>query len=129
MGGVRARFAWSESRGLRVVDVPSEIASSSGLAPEDRVLAVDGEAVEGAAYEDVVERLRGPVGTFVTLQVQRADGSSSQVRLERVPYEARFRRAASGYTVAEARDLERRRAAGIEPPPPDATDAGSSSTN
>ena len=48
-------------------------AQKAGLAEGDVVLAVDGHVVEGESLGEVVERVRGPSGTKVTLLVERLD--------------------------------------------------------
>lgn len=88
IGGIHARMAYSESGGLRVVEVPEGPARVAGLAVDDRITAIEGEHVDGLPERDVVERLRGPVGSRVTLTVLR-DGHERQITLERAPYQRR----------------------------------------
>ncbi len=87
VGGIHARLAWSEARGLRVTEVPSGSASRAGLLANDRVIAIDGESVSGLTQAEVVERLRGPVGSRVRLDVLRGDEPLS-FEIERAPYES-----------------------------------------
>lgn len=85
-GGVHAKFRFSQSHGLRVVDVPAEgPAAEAGLRRGDRIVKVDGEAVERMTLDQVVERLRGPVGSYVQLTVVR-DGKQIPLHVERAPY-------------------------------------------
>jgi carboxyl-terminal processing protease len=87
-GGIHARMAWSEVGGLRVLEVPEGgPAWTAGLRAGDRIVSVDGVAVSGRPQAEVVEALRGDVGTTVELEVQR-DGEPQTIRIERAPYEA-----------------------------------------
>jgi len=46
-------------------------AAKAGLQPEDYIIAVDDESIIGMALSDAVERLRGKVGSEVTVKIQR----------------------------------------------------------
>ena len=71
-GGIHARLAYSEGGGLRVVDAPpGGAASLAGLQPDDVILSINGESVREMPYQEIVERLRGPVGSSVQLEVFR----------------------------------------------------------
>ncbi len=84
-GGIHARLAWSE-RGVRVISVPTESAAAkAGLAPEDRIVAIDGKPIAGLTDVQVHKRLQGEVGSVVTLQILRAE-TPLELRIERVPY-------------------------------------------
>jgi len=85
-GGVHAKFRFSQTHGLRVVDVPTEgPAAEAGLRRGDRIIKVGGDDVSRLTLEQVVERLRGPVGSYVYLTVVR-DGQRYPLRIERAPY-------------------------------------------
>ena len=86
-GGIHARMGWSESTGLRVVEVPDEgPAAEAGLRAGDVITTIDGEDVQGLPMREVVERLRGPVGSHVALGILRS-GERRTVRVERAPYQ------------------------------------------
>ena len=88
-GGIHARLGWSETQGLRVVDVPRRGPSyEAGLRNDDRIMAVNGQSVEGMTLQEVVKKLRGPVGSYVTLQIQRGEKALT-VELQRAPYTGR----------------------------------------
>lgn len=55
--------------------------AAAGLAVGDRVVAVDGMPVGELRLPDVRARLRGVVGTVVTLTVERAEGAPAEVPL------------------------------------------------
>ena len=84
-GGIRARLGYSESGGLRVAEVPPGPAERAGLREDDRVTRIDGRDVSGMQMREIVERLRGPVGSTVEIEVVR-DGEFQVFEIERVPY-------------------------------------------
>jgi len=62
-----------DDKGRVVVELPLEgsPAERAGLMPEDIILAVDGEDISGESIFDVVDLIRGDVGTMVELTVLR----------------------------------------------------------
>ena len=50
-------------------------AAAAGIKPGDRITSIDGTAVTGQDFNATIDRMRGPVGTKVTLTVQR-DGEN-----------------------------------------------------
>lgn len=86
-GGVGAVLRFRESEGLLVVHAapPDGAAARAGLRVGDAVVAIDGHPVAGSSQPDVVARLRGEVGTTVTLRVRR-DGTERDYPVERAPY-------------------------------------------
>ncbi|HKU65384.1 MAG TPA: S41 family peptidase [Rhizomicrobium sp.] len=50
-------------------------AAAAGVKPGDRITAINGTAVAGQDFNATIDRMRGPVGTKVTLTVQR-DGEA-----------------------------------------------------
>lgn len=72
VGGIHARLAYSEGGGLRVVETPAGGAAAlAGLQIDDVILAINGESVREMPYQEIVEHLRGPVGSSVQLEVFR----------------------------------------------------------
>lgn len=61
-------------------DSPAE---QAGILPGDVILAVDGESTEGWSVSDAVNRIRGPQGTEVTLQVRHSDRTVEDVVIVR----------------------------------------------
>ncbi len=74
-----------EQRALTVITpLNNTPAAEAGLLPGDRILAIDGESTEGMDLTDAVGRLRGPVGTTVTLTVSHRDDTDEfDVTIER----------------------------------------------
>lgn len=81
----------STTRTLTVHEAPAEgAAARAGLREGDVVVAIDGTAVSGLEQREVMARLRGEVGTTVTLRVRRG-AAEREVRVERGPYRRRER--------------------------------------
>lgn len=85
-GGIHARMGWSESGGLRVIEVPEGPAREAGLEVDDVIVAIDGVPIDDLPQREVVAMLRGPVGTLVQLTVRRGD-EEIDLELDRAPYE------------------------------------------
>lgn len=77
-GGIGAQVNANEEGFLvivsPIVDTP---AARAGLQPDDIILEVDGTVVQGMPVDQAVELIRGPVGTEVTLLIQRAGEEES----------------------------------------------------
>jgi hypothetical protein len=59
-------------------------AERAGLRPGDRIRAIDGDSIDGVPLTDVLQRLRGEVGTSVGVSVQRPKtGETVDVTIER----------------------------------------------
>ena len=58
-------------------------AAKAGLQPEDYIIAVDDESIIGLQLSEAVEKLRGKVGSKVTVKVQREQGEPFDVTLVR----------------------------------------------
>jgi len=81
-------MGYSEEGGLRVVDAPSGgPAARAGLREGDRIITLEGEPVRGLNLDEVVARLRGPIGSEVELEIVR-DGEAITLRVRRAPYDA-----------------------------------------
>ena len=69
---------------IRIVSpIDDTPAAKAGLQPEDYIIAVDGEAVMGMALSEAVDRLRGKVGSDVTVTIQRAQTDPFDVTVTR----------------------------------------------
>jgi len=60
--------------------LPGGGAIEAGLAPGDAILAVDGVPVAELGFDGAIQRIRGPEGTTVVLNVRKAGGE--EIRLE-----------------------------------------------
>ena len=61
---------------FRVVAVtPQSPAERAGIRPEDQIVAIDGIATTGRKQQEIVLRLRGPVGSPVALRVKHPGGA------------------------------------------------------
>jgi len=58
-------------------------AAKAGLQPEDYIIAVDDESIIGLQLSEAVDRLRGKVGSKVTIKVQRGSAKPFDVTLIR----------------------------------------------
>jgi len=76
-GGVGMSLAVKDGPMVLAV-VPGSPAERAGIQPGDRILKIDGSAVAGLGLEQIVQRVRGPVGSAVTITVSR--GGSAQAR-------------------------------------------------
>ena len=63
--------------------LPNSPAEKAGLKSGEVILKVDGTPVAGLAIEQVVVKVRGPVGTPVTLDLQELDGSERTLTIVR----------------------------------------------
>lgn len=62
----------AEDSVIEVVNVmPGSPSEKAGLAFGDRIVAVDGESVSALGYQPAVDRVKGAVGTTVTLTIER----------------------------------------------------------
>ena len=68
--GIGARVV-SQDGQIVLFPFPSSPAENAGIEPGDILVAVAGEPVEGQGIQEVVERVAGPEGTKVALQVLR----------------------------------------------------------
>lgn len=86
-GGVGAVLRFRQREGVLVLsDVPARgAAARAGLRAGDVVVAIDGAPVAGLTLAQVVEKLRGQVGTRVVLRVRRGI-VARDFTVERAPY-------------------------------------------
>jgi carboxyl-terminal processing protease len=58
-------------------------AAAAGLKPNDLIVAIDGEQVQGMSLADAVERMRGPVNSTIKLTIKRENRDPFEVSLKR----------------------------------------------
>lgn len=56
--------------------LPGSPAERFGVKPEDQVLEIDGQSTKPMAMDELISKIRGPIGTTVTLLVQRKENPS-----------------------------------------------------
>lgn len=83
-GGVGAKLRMHDEAGLPqvVFALVGSPADRGGITAGDLITAVDGQSVEGLPLADTVARIRGPVGSTITLSVDH-DGRVSDVAVRR----------------------------------------------
>jgi carboxyl-terminal processing protease len=83
-GGIGAQVTMDEDGNLVIVaPIADTPAARADLRPNDIILEVDGTLVRGMNINEAIALIRGPVGTEVTLLVQRGGAEAFQVTLER----------------------------------------------
>jgi len=87
-GGIGAVLGYSSAEHRLVVrEVPPDSpAARARLLVEDEVLEIDGREVSGMELTEVVEALRGEVGSTVTLRLRRGE-EELELEVERGPYQ------------------------------------------
>lgn len=61
-------------------DTPAALA---GLKPNDLIVAIDGESVQGLSLADAVDRMRGPIDSTIKLTIKRGNLNPFDVTLKR----------------------------------------------
>ncbi len=51
--------------------VPGSIAAAAGIMPEDIIISVDGDQITGLSLQDATDKIRGQIGTEVSLTILR----------------------------------------------------------
>jgi C-terminal processing protease CtpA/Prc len=69
---------------------PEGPAKQAGLKHEDEVVTVNGEAVTGKTYEQVIQMVRGEAGTAVKLGV-KGDGGVHEIAITRIASEKLYK--------------------------------------
>jgi len=90
-GGVGLEITLAKDGVLTVIapmdDTP---AAKAGLAPQDKIVKIDGESTRGISLQEAVMRLRGRVGSKVSLTIFRETGDQlSEVSLTRAAIQIR----------------------------------------
>jgi carboxyl-terminal processing protease len=67
--GIGAKIGVKKGQVVIVSPIDGTPASRAGLRPGDTILAVNGKTVASLSLSDVVARIRGPIGTPVTLRI------------------------------------------------------------
>jgi carboxyl-terminal processing protease len=81
--GIGAEITRDESHPKVISPIDDTPAAKAGLKPGDIILKIDGKLTDGMDLKDVVDRLRGPVGTPVRVTIARAGVRPFEVTLTR----------------------------------------------
>ncbi|WP_042222480.1 S41 family peptidase [Oceanobacillus manasiensis] len=73
--GIGAEVSMVNSMVTIVAPIKDSPAEKAGLRPNDQVLSVDGESVEGLDLNEAVAKIRGEKGSEVVLEIQRPGAS------------------------------------------------------
>ncbi|MFH0770873.1 MAG: S41 family peptidase [Candidatus Peregrinibacteria bacterium] len=71
LDGIGAELTMRDGHVVVVAPIKGSPAAKAGLEPEDVIVEVNGQDVLDASLNDVVQRIRGPKGTTVTLTIER----------------------------------------------------------
>lgn len=82
-GGLGIEITMEKGMVKVVSPIDDTPAAKAGLQPEDYIIAVDDESIIGMALSDAVDRLRGKVGSKVTVKIQRGQAEPFDVSLIR----------------------------------------------
>ncbi|MCY7273120.1 MAG: PDZ domain-containing protein [Phormidesmis sp. CAN_BIN44] len=98
-----------ETKRLRVIaPVEGSPAAKSGIRPADSILMIDGVSTVGLSLDDAAERMRGQIGSRVTLTIDRAGEKVLEInlvrdRIELNPVYAELRPQSNGKKIAYLR--------------------------
>ena len=88
-----------DPEGLRLMNVlKGGPAWDAGLQPGDRIVKINGKALKGVGLDDAANRLQGPEGSKVTIEIVRGEKENRSLQLVRRPVEVQ--------SVAEAKIVE-----------------------
>jgi carboxyl-terminal processing protease len=76
-------LAMKDKAVMVVSPIDGSPAAQAGIRTDDRVLAVDGESVDGLTLGQVVARIRGPVGKEVRLRLRNPGGAERDLAITR----------------------------------------------
>src|SRR5699024_566177 len=69
--GIGAEVSMMDGSVTIVAPIKDSPAEKAGLRPNDQVLSVDGESVDGLSLQEAVNEIRGEKGSKVTLEIRR----------------------------------------------------------
>jgi carboxyl-terminal processing protease len=89
LSGIGIRLQSQQETGdlLVVEPIPNSPASTAGIRPGDRILAIDGQSTQGMTVEQASNLIRGEVGTRITLRIDREGENAFDLPLTRARIE------------------------------------------
>ncbi|MCF4966307.1 carboxyl-terminal processing protease CtpA [Nostoc sp. CMAA1605] len=83
--GVGLQIALNPETGRLEVVSPIEgsPADKAGIRPRDRILKIEGTSTDNLALDEAAARMRGPIGSLVTLLIEREGDGEREVRIVR----------------------------------------------
>ncbi len=81
-GGIGAELDMKDGILTVITPLKGTPAEAAGLLKGDKIIAIDGKSTEGVSVDEAVSKIRGPVGTNVTLTLVR-DRKSLDVKITR----------------------------------------------
>jgi carboxyl-terminal processing protease len=73
-----------ETKVLQVIaPIDGSPAAKSGILAADHIIKIDGKSTEGLTLDEAAERMRGPIGSLVTLTIERTGEAPKDVELKR----------------------------------------------
>ncbi len=88
--GIGAEVSMQDGKVTIVAPFRDSPAEQAGLQPNDKIIKIDGETIEGLSLYDAVLKIRGEKGTTVRLTVERAGASELfdvSVKRDEIPIE------------------------------------------
>ena len=82
-GGLGIEITMEKGMVKVVSPIDDTPAAKAGLQPEDYIIAVDDESIIGLALSEAVDKLRGKVGSEVTVKIQRGQAEPFDVTVVR----------------------------------------------
>jgi carboxyl-terminal processing protease len=108
--GVGLQIALNPHTGqLEVVSpIAGSPADKAGIRPRDRILKIEGFSTENLTLDEAAARMRGPIGSLVTLLIERDGGEQQEIsivrdRIELNPVVAQLRTSNQGTSIGYLR--------------------------
>ncbi|KKZ12626.1 MAG: peptidase S41 [Candidatus Synechococcus spongiarum SP3] len=108
--GVGIQLSFDEETQMLTVVAPIEDgpAATAGVQTNDRIVGIDGKDARGMSSEEAVQLIRGPIGSLITLTIERDDEESFDVviirdRVSINPVVSRINTTAAGTQVGYIR--------------------------
>jgi carboxyl-terminal processing protease len=76
--GIGAELGMKDKQVIVIAPLTGSPAEKAGIKPGDSIMAVDGQSISGWNLNQVVDKIRGPKGTAVSLTIIHKDESSSK---------------------------------------------------